>query len=407
MDQQQVNIDYLAVLKRRMHWLIWPPLVTLIGAAVMALFLPNIYKSEATILIENRQISEGLVASTVTTYADQRIQAIKQEVMSRSKILELVKKFNLFPELKEKISTNALTEKVKQSIAIKSLSTAVKTGRNQPGYITMAFNISFEGKNPRKIQQVVNNITSSFFLEKNLKARQASAKGTTKFLDKQVQKSLESLSELNKKISIFKEDHLEELPEFMQLNLQKVDKISQKVSNIDQQLLAIQEQAISVKYKLGFVNPYSTEGHRVLSDEERFQQLELRLLELRSKYSSKHPKVQAIEKEVEALGQTVKYGRGLDQKRTRLKKLRQSLAEDLSKYSEQHPVVKRIMAEVAQLEEEIEATESDVESTGETEDEVHIRNVTNPAYINLQSELDRIELRRTTLKEQKRELNAE
>ena len=84
MEQTQLTVDdFYALLKRRKHWIIWPSLVGLLIALVVALILPNIYKSEAAILIENSQISEGLVASTVTTFADQRIEAIKQEIMSR------------------------------------------------------------------------------------------------------------------------------------------------------------------------------------------------------------------------------------------------------------------------------------------------------------------------------------
>ena len=94
MQESQPTIDYLGILRRRIHWMIWPPLVIFLAATAIAIALPNIYKSESTILIEGRQISEGLVTSTVTTYADQRIGAINQEVMRRSKVLNLVKKFD-------------------------------------------------------------------------------------------------------------------------------------------------------------------------------------------------------------------------------------------------------------------------------------------------------------------------
>ena len=406
MDQHQIDIDYLAILRRRIHWLIWPALIFLVGAAVISVLLPNVYKSEASILIEDREISEGLVPSTVTTYADQRIEVIKHEVMSRSNILGLVEKFDLYPELKEKISTNALVTKVKDSISVQPKSAAIKTGRDRPGYVTVAFTISCESKEPRKAQQVVSDLTS-FFLAKNLKARQASAKGTTEFLEKQVEIVKEDLAEMDKKISVFKEVHLEELPEFMGLNMQKIDKIEQKINNIDQQLLSLQEQAIGVKYKLGFLDPYSTDGHRVLSDAERLQQLQLKLLEFKSKYSPEHPRVQALSKEIESLRKTVDEGPGLAQKRKRLQELQQSLAEDLSKYSEEHPVVKRVTSEIENLKKEIEEAEINITAEPGEMHHVDLRNVTNPAYINLQSELDRIQLRRTTFEEQKKELMAE
>jgi uncharacterized protein involved in exopolysaccharide biosynthesis len=129
-------------------------------------------------------------------------------------------------------------------------------------------------------------------------------------------------------------------------------------------------------------------------------------MEFKSRYSPEHPKVLALSKEIEALKKTVDEGPGLEQKRQRLQELKQSLAEDLAKYSQEHPVVKRVKSEIESLEREIEQTESTV-SEGSGIQRVDLRNVTNPAYINLQSELDRIQLRRTTLEEQKKELVAE
>lgn len=226
MQQAQLSIDYLAILRRRIHWLIWPALLVFLAAVAVAISLPNVYKSEAVIMIEEQRIAEGLVPSTVTTYADQRIQTIKREAMGRSKILDLVKKFDLYPDQRQKISTDALVKKVKESISITPLSAAVETRRsNRPSFVTIAFILSFEGKSPRKVQAVVNDL-AAFFLAKNLKARQSTAKGTTDFLQKQAEKAKQSVSELDKKIARFKEAHIEELPEFMQLNLQKVEKIN-------------------------------------------------------------------------------------------------------------------------------------------------------------------------------------
>lgn len=402
-QQAQFSIDYIAILRRRIHWLIWPALMIFLAVAVVAISLPNVYKSEATIMIEEQQIAEGLVPSTVTTYADQRIQTIKREVLGRSKILDLVKKFDLYPDQRQKISIDALVKKVKESISITPLSATVKTGRsNRSGSVTIAFILSFEGEKPRKVQAVVNDL-AAFFLSKNLKARQASARGTTDFLQKQAEQARQSVSELDEEIAKFKESHIEELPEFMQLNLQKVEKINGKMKNTDQQILALQEQGILVKYKLAFVDPYSGVGGRVLSNEEKLQELELRYTGFKSRYSEKHPKVNALKKEIEILRNMVEQFQDLNQKKNRLKELEQNLAQLLSRYSDQHPVVRRIKTEIKELKKEIEVEES-YRNNLEKTDKVNIRNVTNPAYINLQSELDRINLRLASLENEKKAL---
>jgi len=401
MEQQSFqNVNYLAIIKRRIHWLIWPSLFVFFGTCVIAILLPNMYKSEATILIESQQIRSDLIPSTVTTFADQRIQSIKQEVLSRSKLFDLVKKYDLYPQDRDKITADALMEKMTKSITIKPLSAAVTTGRSdRQAQMTIAFTVSFEGEEPSKVQAVVNDL-ASFFLAKNLQAMQDSAKGTSDFLDKQVQKARDVVEEMDEKVAVFKKAHLEELPEFMQLNIQKIDKLDEKIVNIDNQVVALQGQAMTTKYKLSFVNPYSA-GGRALTDEEKLQQLQLNRMALKAKYSDDHPLVKSLQKEIDMLQASVAGYDDLPQKRARLAELERNLTQSLAKYTEQHPVVRRLTLEKEQLEKEIQAQGT------EQVPKVNPGRITNPAYIELQSELDQINLRMASLEDEKRRLKAE
>ena len=58
--------------------------------------LPPIYRSESTIVIEGQQIPEDFIKPTITEYVEERLQVIKQQVMSRSKLLEIINQFNLY-----------------------------------------------------------------------------------------------------------------------------------------------------------------------------------------------------------------------------------------------------------------------------------------------------------------------
>jgi succinoglycan biosynthesis transport protein ExoP len=403
MDKSQASIDYLAVFRRRRHWVVWPFLLIFLGASAVALLLPNIYKSAATILIEGQQVTQDLVPSTVTTYADQRIQSINQELMSRSKMLDLVQTFDLYPELRKEVSTDALIRKMEESIQLEPISAQVQSPTsNRPGLVTIAFTLSYESKDPRKAQGVVNDL-ASFFLAKNLEARQASARGTTDFLGKQSQEARERVTELDKKIADFKEVHLEELPEFMKANMQKAERNRDRINAIEQEILVLKAQRTGANYKLAFVDPYAGQGTRVLSDEEKLQQLELTRAELKAKYSEKHPRVQALEKEIAMLKTTATYSQDLNQKKEALKELNQKLAQLQVRYSKEHPLVRKVNAEIEELEKDIAASESGgYQRPGP--DRIDVHDVTNPAYISLQSELDGIDMRLSSLRDEKTRL---
>jgi polysaccharide biosynthesis transport protein len=392
--------DYTAIVRRRFHWLVWPAMAIFLAAATVALFLPNVFKSEAIILIEGKQVTDALVPTTVTSYADQRIQSISQQVMSRSKILDLVKKFNLYPNARKNITTDALVEMVKDSIGISPISAEIKSPRsNQPSLLTIAFQLSFEDKDPVKAQQVTNAL-ASFYLAQNLEARQESAKGTTEFLEKQVEKTKETSATLEHELADFKKAHLEELPEFMQLNVQKIEKTNNDLSNASREIVSLREQEIAVRNQLSALNPYEGDKNsRVLTNSEQLQQLELKRAQLLAKYSPEHPTVKALEKEISILKEGGDYSKDVEEKRERLTELEQELAKLQAKYSDKHPTIKKTKAEIAQIKKDIAAAEKNVASVNDK-----AREATNPAYITMKSELDRIVIRLKSLEEEKKRL---
>jgi len=398
--------DYVAVFRRRIHWIVWPfLLVILIGSAV-ATFLPNIYQSEAIILIEGQQITEALVPTTVTTYADQRIQAIAQQVMSRSKILDLVRKFDLYSGEREKIPTDALVDKVKESISITPISAEIKTARtNAPSDLTIAFSLAFEGENPRTVQRVTSEL-ASFFLSSNIEARKDSAKGTAGFLEKQVEATRAEVNKLEEDISQFKEKHLEELPEFMTLNVQNLESINNGINNVTREIVSLEEQMVNLRNQLASLDPYMGSTSRVLTDNEQLQQLELRRAELRSRYSSKHPALQALENEIEILKATTEKYQDLTWKKERLQQLEHELAQLKAKYSDKHPAVMKTSAELDSLQQEIAAAEKRSSARTGTSEPAP-KEATNPAYVSLKSEVERAQIRLKFLQKEKERLFAE
>jgi len=90
--------DYLEIIKRWKAYFILPSMVIFIIALLLATFLPAIYRSEGTILVESQQIPSEFVQSTITTYVEERIQVIEQIVMTRENLVKIIEKNNLYEE---------------------------------------------------------------------------------------------------------------------------------------------------------------------------------------------------------------------------------------------------------------------------------------------------------------------
>src|SRR2546425_4393329 len=56
----------------------------------LATALPYLYRSTATLLLERPQVSETFVKSSVTSELETRMQTISQEILSRSRLQDLI-----------------------------------------------------------------------------------------------------------------------------------------------------------------------------------------------------------------------------------------------------------------------------------------------------------------------------
>src|SRR3989441_12208501 len=86
----------LAVWSRRKLLVILAFALPMTAGVSFITFLPNIYRSTATVLVDRQQVPEAFVRSTVTSALETRIQTISQEILSRSRLEALINRFGLY-----------------------------------------------------------------------------------------------------------------------------------------------------------------------------------------------------------------------------------------------------------------------------------------------------------------------
>ncbi|MCA9501187.1 MAG: hypothetical protein KC588_18490, partial [Nitrospira sp.] len=168
----------------RRRWLLMGSIgvVLLLAALVIALFWPPTYRSTAMILIIEQEIPADLIRSTITSYADQQIERIKAQVMTRSRLLPIIEEHDLYTDLRDRDTSAAALKRFIDDIAIEVMSADVvdkRTGR--PTQATIAFTLGYEGPTPEITQTIANELTT-LFLSENLKSREQQVQETTAFL---------------------------------------------------------------------------------------------------------------------------------------------------------------------------------------------------------------------------------
>ncbi|MCK5190231.1 MAG: lipopolysaccharide biosynthesis protein, partial [Methylococcales bacterium] len=375
--------DYIGILARNKNKMLLIALVAFILTIIIALKWPATYKSTATILIEQQEIPQDLVRSTVTSFADQRIQVISQRVMSSVNLKKIIEKYQLYQKEKKVDLISVILDDMRDNIHLEMVSADVMdpvSGR--PMQATIAFTLSFENKNPKKAQQVTNELVN-LYLNENLKRRSEIATEATSFLEIEARKLSELISELEQKLADFKEKNESSLPELQQLNMSLMDRTEQQLLDTNRQLSADADRIVYLNAQLIQIEPnmtvYSATGQRIYGSRDRLKSLQAEFVGLKSRYGQDHPDVIKMQKEIDALENEVG---GVD-KLELVKQLKDKQAEltTLSeRYSAEHPDVKKIQKQVLSLQQDLEQPAKAKKITDAKPD--------NPAYIQLLAQLN-------------------
>jgi polysaccharide chain length determinant protein (PEP-CTERM system associated) len=226
----------VAIARRRRWWFIVAASIIAIGVALGSFLLSNRYKSEATILVQQQQIPERYVVPNSTTDLDQALQAMTHDVLSRPRLLQIIKDFSLYPQQRTTLSSEQLVEFMRSDITIQSLVTpdAQEKGAN-------AFKISYIGSDPFTVQQVTDRLTS-LFINEDLQSQQQLDVTTTAFLQNQLNAAQDDLDQKEQRLRDFKMANLGELPEQQQGNLEILDGLETQLENANGALARANEQ---------------------------------------------------------------------------------------------------------------------------------------------------------------------
>lgn len=380
---------YLNIWRRRKWQMIVPALVLLASALAAAMLLPATYRSIATILIEEQEIPPELVRTTVTGFADQRIQSISQQVMTRATLLKIVDKFGLYSKDRNREPTETLIERMRKDIKLDMISAEMMDRRSGAKSVaTIAFTLSFDAARPDQAQQVANELVS-LFLNENLSNRQRKSVEASDFLAEESKKLNERIADLEARLAKFKERNVGRLPELTQLNIQMRDRAEMELLDVERQQRGLEDRKFYLEGQLAQIKPntpmISASGEKILDSEERLKALQAQYVSVASTYGADHPDVVKMRREIAALERDTGRSQALSNRSANeLAKLRGELAALRDHYSDEHPDVIRLKRAVAAQEQKMRAEVA----SAIPEADLRTKNPENPAYITLRSQLD-------------------
>jgi polysaccharide biosynthesis transport protein len=289
-----ISISHLiVVLKRHAHSVFLSSLLLSVCGIAGVSLLPNVYRATTTILVDPQKIPEKYVTSTVTTDPNARMNTLTQQVLSASRLQEIIDKDNLYPELRKTKSREEILDfmRAKTKIEIKQ--------SPEPEQGLGSFSIAYEDRDRMMVALITNQLASSF-IDWNLKIRQMQALGTTQFLSIELQKAKESLEAQESQLESFKMKHSGATPDELNGNLQALSRLQagtqsnmDAISRLDQERILLTHASSADPQAIP-----ASDRERALQEKRR---LENERWTLKRQFTDTYPDIIAINQELKTI----------------------------------------------------------------------------------------------------------
>nr|WP_319491270.1 GNVR domain-containing protein [uncultured Desulfobacter sp.] len=298
----QIKPDFIIDALIRGRWLLIVPLcISLTLGLGMTLTAKKSYQASTSILVQPQRVPTNYIRSVVSSTIGERISTISQQVLSRSNLEQIIDQFGLYED----------SVGMYQEDKIDGLRKRIKVNIDHDRQGAEAFSISFTGSEPQRVMRVANTL-ASYFMDENLKVREAQAIGTSEFLDAELDKTKKRLEEKEQNLAEFRTKYLGGLPDELNTNLRTLDRMQQEatdkalllretnnsISQLDSQISSMAAQKEDFGgggndfQNFDFDDSASEEDSRLQSAQDQYDALLLR-------YTEKHPDVKKLKKIIE------------------------------------------------------------------------------------------------------------
>jgi len=303
-EQESTQFDYkpyLDLVRRRHVYFLVPVLVGWLLVWGISWVLPAKYKSSTLILVEEPTMPASYVAPNVNENLQDRMQSITQQILSRTRLLTIIDKLNLYGGGGAKTPDDKI-DAMRKDITID----LVKDTRNSE--IT-AFKVNYSARDPELAQNVTNELTQ-LFINENLRVRAELSQGTTRFMEQQLEDARIALAAQEAKVKQFEAAHEGALPSQQQSNLQILAGFQGQLQNQQDSLNTAKQQRVYYQtlmeqYKNLHASGRTADGAptELGALNGQLERLKAQLTDLSSHYTDSYPDVVRVKAQIAAVEQ--------------------------------------------------------------------------------------------------------
>lgn len=205
---------------------------------VSAYKLPDVWSTSARLLLEEAQIPENMVSSTVQTEGEEQLDVIEQKLMTRANLIDIANRFSVFEDIRQ-MEPDLVVESMRELTALRR-----SAGRNKATLLTL----SFEARTPQIAANVVNEYVS-LVLQENAEFRMNRAENTLQFFNQEVERLGQDLDRQSAEIALFKTENADALPEDQSYRLNRLSLLQERIAGVEREIAAAKGQRDEIQQR--------------------------------------------------------------------------------------------------------------------------------------------------------------
>lgn len=176
--------------------------VLLLAATAAAFWLPTTYRSTATLLVQSQDLPTTLVDAPANGAIEQRIARIRERVLSRGDLIQLIEQNDLYANERRSKPLSKIIEKMRLSTNVGALASDIGQQSSTQNN-TIAIAMSFDYPDRVKAQAVLQSFVSKF-LSMDTEDVENQANLTVRFLEDQANKLQSQISDIEGQLTSLK-----------------------------------------------------------------------------------------------------------------------------------------------------------------------------------------------------------
>ena len=292
--------DYIDIVRRNVRWILAPAFAGLVISTVAAFLLEDTFVLTALIRVVPQQISESYVKNTSAADLTERIDAMAQEILSRSTLNSLITTYKLYKDDLKNESMEDVVIKMRSAISIRPTVsvTNIQNGKGLP-----AMEVQFSYRDRTLARLVCADLVSRFMNENTQAGIDVQTSGLS-FIKDQYDRASRELSEADQKLSDWRTKNAGKLPEEMTSNVSQMNALEGRLSSLQDALAKNSEHRMMLETSLQIAQdrlatlksttPMSvTRNEKLIETEKEIETLESTIASMKDRYTDEMPEMQA------------------------------------------------------------------------------------------------------------------